>query len=741
LYINMLPLRTKVSAERDVVEWLTELQTGHSAAREYQYDSLSKLQQRYTDVTGDWFDSIIVFENYPVSELLASESTREDGHGLKLLAASTRQESNYVLTIIVQVAKEITIEFIYNSELLQEEYVEAMKGHFEQVLMSIGNEQQTRVGELNCLSRAEEQRLVSFNKTEVAFPDKTVIDLFEEQVGRTPDAVAVVYEGKELSYGELNERANRLAHHLRQTYGVGREDRVGVQLKRSDRLMVALLGVLKAGAAYVPIDVDYPEERKQFMVIDSGCKVLIDHSWPEGSEADGSPEDLETTIDGSDLAYVIYTSGSTGRPKGVLVEHRGLVNVCLEHIAVLSFQPEDRYLQFMAVVFDGSILDMFSTWLSGAALILPTAATLGDRKMFLDLIAEQRVSVMTLTPSYLSMLGKAALESVHTILSAGEAVQREDALYYGADRNFYNAYGPSEGTINTTLYKVEGTNEERRSIPIGRPGRNKRVYILDSQMGLCPVGVGGELYIGGAGVARGYLNRPELTAEKFVDSPFLKGERLYRTGDLGRWRPDGNIEFLGRKDEQVKVRGYRIELGEIESVLSGQPGVKGCCVVAREGRLLGYVVMEGGLDRAELEAGLNKVLPEYMVPRVWVELEALPLTSNGKIDRKALPDVSGLPGRDYVAPRSAVEVELTAMWSELLEIERVGIRDNFFELGGHSLLATRLIAMVHRQLNAELAIRDVFDHPTIEELALLINEMMTKAESEDTDDFQFTFEI
>jgi amino acid adenylation domain-containing protein len=585
----------------------------------------------------------------------------------------------------VQVGEEIVIEFLYNSHLLPEEYVEAIRGHFEQVVMEIANGQQTRVGDLGYLSQVEEKRLAEFNRTEAKYPDKTVVELFEEQVERTPDAVAVVFGQTQLTYGELNERANGLAHHLHQTCGIGREDRVGVLLERSEEVMVALLGVLKAGAVYMPIDPEYPEERRAFMISDSGCSLVIDQNWMDSWRADGSPENLENPenpenpIEGEDLAYVIYTSGSTGRPKGVLIEHRGLSNRLVWMQEMFGMKASDRVLQKTNFCFDVSVWELLWPVVAGGALVFARPGGHKDPGYLREVIESQGITIVHFVPSmlevFLSELEEGRCSGLRKVMCSGEALKPVQVALFREKLpgvSMYNLYGPTEASIDVTYWAAPLEGEGLAIVPIGRPIANTHMYILDGAGKWCPIGVPGELLIGGVQVARGYLNRAELTAAKFVESPVVEGGRLYRTGDLGRWLPDGNIEFLGRKDDQVKVRGYRIELGEIEQVLSGQSGVKGCCVVVRDERLTAYVVLEGELDRSRLEAGLSGVLPEYMVPRVWMSLEALPLTASGKIDRKALPDpwVSGWSDSDYTAPRNAVEAELAAIWSNLLRVER-----------------------------------------------------------------------
>jgi len=746
LYINMLPLRSKVPAEMGVVEWLTELQSGHSIAREYQYGSLRKLQQRYTAITGDWFDSMIAFENYPISETLTEE--KATGGGFEARGISTTEHTNYPLTITVSSGDSIHVQFNYNSDLLSDEYAHRIKGHFGRVLTEIGFAAQKKTGELSLLTAEEETTLEGFNRTELEVSDKTLVELFEEQAGRTPDAVAALYEGQTMTYGELNEQSNRLAFYLREL-GIGPEMLVPVCMERSAEMLVAILGIWKAGGAYVPVDPAYPAERIKYMLEDTGAAIVVSnsrqrHRIVKGSMCSIVEVDESRFITGKDissgppfrpsparLAYVIYTSGSTGRPKGAMIEHRGMLNHLYAKINTLGVNQETRIAQTAALTFDISVWQMFAALVCGGTTIIYPDEVVYSGTALLQRLEGDGITIVELVPSYLSSLLEggptADLGQLTHLLVTGEAaspglLKKWTDFYPGA--KLVNAYGPTEASDDICHYEVKDI-AGLSSVPIGRPIQNMRIYIVDDANRLSPIGVPGEIWVAGIGVGRGYWRDEKRTALAFAEDPFCKkdGERLYRTGDLGRWLPDGNIEFLGRRDEQVKVRGYRIELGEIESVLSSQPGVKGCCVMAREERLVSYVVMDAGLDKRRLEEALSRALPEYMVPRIWVQLEALPLLSSGKVDRKSLPDplLSGLPDKEYTAPRNALEEQLAAIWSDLLRKESISVLDNFFELGGDSLLVIRLVARVRNQMNIELSVKAVFDYPSIESMALYIN--------------------
>ncbi|HEU4559961.1 MAG TPA: amino acid adenylation domain-containing protein, partial [Longimicrobium sp.] len=594
------------------------------------------------------------------------------------------------------------------------------------------------IGSLDVLPEAERRIVVEeWNSTDAEYPAGACIhELFEAQAERTPGATAVSSAGTALTYAELDQAANRLANHLRRR-GVRLETRVGVCLERGPELVVAILAVLKAGGAYVPLDPAYPAERLAYMLADSGAPLLLTRlPLPEGLALDAAEvvcldadrERIEAEsgqapaagVVAENLAYVIYTSGSTGRPKGVLVPHRGLANVARGHARDLGIQAADRVVQFASPSFDASVFETVMALAAGATLVLGTRETLAPGPDLVRLLHDEEVTAATLPPSVLAVLPPAELPALRTLMTAGEALPAELVERWAPGRRLFNLYGPTEATIwSTTAACTPGGGRP----PIGRPVPNTTAYVLDARGEPVPVGVPGELYVGGVGVTRGYLGRPGLTAERFVPDPFSTegGARLYRTGDRVRWSARGELDFLGRVDEQVKVRGFRIEPGEIEGVLRRAEGVADCAVVARddipgEKRLVAYVV--GDVEAGVLREHLLRELPEYMVPSAFVFLETLPLTPNGKLDRKALPAPEYAAGTDrYVAPRTPVEEVLAEIWAETLRLERVGVEESFFELGGHSLLATRVVSRVRELLAVELPLRALFEGPTVAEVA------------------------
>ncbi|MCC9020710.1 non-ribosomal peptide synthetase, partial [Flavobacterium lipolyticum] len=586
------------------------------------------------------------------------------------------------------------------------------------------------------------KQLFTFNDTTVAYPkDKTIVDLFEEQVAKTPDNIAIVFEDTELTYRELNERSNQLAHYLMDNYSIQPDDLIGIQLERSEWMIVAILGVLKSGGAYVPIDPEYPSSRKEYIVKDSAIALLIteagfiyDIDYYEGDvfaidvEFDSENYSSETVSkrDASDhLAYVIYTSGSTGNPKGVMVEHQAIVNTILSQITDFNVNSGSRALQFASFSFDASISETFIILLSGARLFIATELHRKDPDLLVSFIRSNAIDIATLSPSILNRIEISELTGLKTLITAGESAQYEKAIDYLKYGTYYNAYGPTEASICGTIFKLDYREKiVSDSIPIGKPIGNTQIYILNEKEELQAIGVVGEICIGGNGLARGYLNQEGLTREKFITNPIKAGERLYKTGDLGRWLPDGNIEFIGRKDDQVKIRGHRIELGEIEHALVKHEAVSQVVVLARENEsaekeLVAYIVSNVEQNASDLRAYLKQSLPEYMLPSYFVQLEAIPLTTNGKIDKKSLPNPKGLRLMgcfEYVAPRNELEEDLVKIWEEVLQRDKIGILDDFYDLGLDSLKAMRLIALVHKKLNIDLKIIDILENTNIQNL-------------------------
>lgn len=606
------------------------------------------------------------------------------------------------------------------------------------------------IGSINILPCNERRLLEGFNDNYIKFQgNKTIIELFEKQVVLTPEAVAVVFQDQQLTYKELNERSNQLAYYLRGR-GVKEEKLVPICIKRSLEMIVGILGILKAGGAYVPIDPEYPPERINYILEDTEATVVVsskDTASKLGATLSNldivefdmhmpvitmqSRENLRNTIVSNHLAYVIYTSGSTGKPKGVMIEHRGVINFIMAQSEFYNINNDERILQFSNYCFDASVEQIFLALSNGASLILFPEGAQFDLDLFNDLIIEEKITHLHATPLFLENLHEINSVYLKRVISGGDVCKKTLSNRWKGKVDFYNKYGPTETTITAIEYHDYSDNLVKSfSLPIGKPVANTSIYILDRNEQLCPFGVAGELCIGGVQLARGYLNSPDLTMEKFIPDPFNKepGSRMYKSGDSGRWLPDGNIEYLGRMDNQVKVRGYRIELGEIESVLQHCECIRHSVVLIKEDnlgdkRLVGYVVANGSFDPEAIISFLKAKLPGYMVPALWMQLESMPLNFNGKIDKKALPDfdTGNYSTEKYVSPRNELETALAGMWKELLQVEKVGIHDNFFELGGHSLIAIQLISRLHKRFNIKTDIGKIFSNPTIKELGEVLN--------------------
>ncbi len=594
-----------------------------------------------------------------------------------------------------------------------------------------------------------------FNNTKASFPnDKSLVDLLEEQVLKSPDATAVVFDGDQLTYKELNDRANQLAYYLR-SKGVKEETLVPICLERSAAMIIGILGILKAGGAYVPIDPEYPAERISYMLENIAAKIIVTtresslkipaFGGMEMVVLDGedclaisreSTANLSIAIQPNQLAYMIYTSGSTGRPKGAMNEHRGVVNRLCWAKDYYQISPEDAVLQKTTFCFDVSVWELLLPLLAGSKLVFAKPEAHKDNEYLKDIIDRQKITVIHFVPSmlevFLPALNPGDCPGLMKVLCSGEALKPSQVALFKEKlpgSELHNLYGPTEAAIDVTFWKMPETTGDISLVPIGRPVANTSVYILNKENEIAPLGCSGEIFIGGVQVGRGYLGLPELTAEKFVTDPISDeaGAKMYKTGDLGRWLTDGNIEYLGRIDEQVKIRGFRIELGEIENTLQEMDMVRQAVVLAREDkegnkRLVGYIVPEGSFNKDAIQTFLRKKLPDYMVPALWVTLESIPLTSNGKVNRKALPDPDAgeLVSNEYLAPANDIEFKLAAAWKDILKVDRVGVNDNFFELGGHSLNAIRLTSRIHKLLNVKIDISTIFSNPTIRQLGMAI---------------------
>jgi amino acid adenylation domain-containing protein len=749
LFINTLALRTDLSGDPSFTELLgrvREAALGAYAHQDLPFERLVEELQPERDLgRHPLFQVMMVLQNAPG---IAPELP-----GLKLSELPFENATTkFDLTLaLAETGPGLSGYLEYSTELFEEETVRRMLGQYRKLLESVVEDPQAPLSELEVLTEEERERLlVEWNRTEADYPrDQCVHELFEQQVELTPERTALSFEDEQLSYAELNRRANRLARHL-SNLGVGPDARVAICLERSIDMVVALLATLKAGGAYVPLDPAYPAERLALMLEDIAPAVLLTNGATKAALAGRRHETCVVDLDadapswaaqiarnldragiGLDtrcLAYVIYTSGSTGLPKGVMVEHQGLRNLLFAQIQNLAVDPGSHVLQSASFSFDGCIFQVMMALCRGALLVLPPHGQILAGDELVRFVTRHDVSHAALQPAMLAGIPRnVSLEGIRTLIVAGEAVTRELVQQWSPGRRMINDYGPTEATVSATYYDCRG--DEQGPPPIGRPIANKRIYILDKRHQPTPIKAPGEIYLGGVGVARGYLNQPRLTAECFLPDPFTKepGARIYKSGDLCRWAPDGNIEFLGRNDFQVKIRGFRVELGEIEAALRKHPRVHEAVVLARqdspgEKRLVAYLVCdrESAPTAGEARAFLKERLPEYMVPSAFVPLDELPLSSNGKVDRRALPAPNHARPEGaaaYLAPRTPAEEVIAAIWSQALGIESVGVYDNFFELGGHSLLVNRVVSRVREAFGIELPLRVIFESPVLAEFA------------------------
>ena len=745
-FVNTVVMRSQIEGHLTFREALNHVRSVSLEALEHQDLPFEKLVERLAPTRA--------FGRNPLVDVLFSSQTMappkmlNPGEGeANIRGGSPDLAVRFDLeaTVIPQ-ANSIYVSFTYNTDLFDAATITRLLSHYQIVLEGIVANPDQRLSDLPLLTDAE-RRLVleEWNATARDYGGEGRLHrLLEAQAARVPDAVALEFEGRELTYAELNRRANQLARVLRKR-GVGPDVLVGVFAERSFEMVVGLLAVLKVGGAYVPLDPSYPKERLAHMQEDahapvvlaqpqladalpaSAAEVLVlDASW--AAYAGESSENLEDVGTSEDLAYVIFTSGSTGRPKGAMNEHRGIVNRLLWMQEEYGLTAADRVLQKTPFSFDVSVWEFFWPLMSGARLVIARPEGHRDSAYLVKLIREEGITTLHFVPSMLRVFleeeGVEACGSLKRVICSGEALAHELQERFFARLpgvELHNLYGPTEAAVDVTYWACQ-RGDERLSVPIGRPVANTQMYVLDARMQPLPVGVAGELYIGGVQVGRGYVGREDLTAERFVPDPFSKspGARLYKTGDLGRHLADGAIEYLGRLDYQVKIRGQRIELGEIEAVLDQHPGVGQSVVLAREDspgdqRLVAYVVARAQApSAAELKEHLSQALPAYMLPTAYVFLDTLPLTSSGKVDRKALP----APERStseaaYVAPRTPTEEILAGIWAEVLKLERVGVEDNFFELGGHSLLATKVVSKARSEFDLKIPLRAMFDERTL----------------------------
>ncbi len=761
LFINTIPIRINCNSSTSFTEFILKIQENNLSSEKYSYCSLSDIQQCST-LKNKLINHILVYENYPLDDSLNNIEDK-NRTGFVLESYETFEQTNYDLNVIIIPNNGIDIMFKYNTNVYDRSIIEALGKQITETAEKIIRDPDIEIQDLEIINSEEKTKILfDFNNTGVEYPhNKTINQLFEEQVKKTPDNTAVIYGNQKLTYKELNTKSNQLAKVISKRAANSKAEQpenmpssiVAIMAERSLEMIIGMLAALKAGCAYLPIDTEYPEERIQHMLNDSKADIVLTQSWIERgvtsrvviklddySIYQGEEDKLRGIEAGTPLAYIMYTSGSTGKPKGVLIEHKNVIRL-VKNTNYISFEGDDRILQTGAMVFDACTFEVWGALLNGLELYIIDKNKILDADELENALTINRITILWLTSSLFNKLAQQKPEmfsKLRYLLVGGDVLSPK---YINMIRStckelkIINGYGPTENTTFSTCHLID--REYEANIPIGKPISNSKAYIIDRFNKLCPIGAVGELCVGGDGLARGYLNNAELTAEKFIKNPYCTGEIIYRTGDLARWMPDGNIDFLGRIDHQIKLRGYRIELGEIESKLKSHPNIKEAAVLLKEDSsnnkyLCAYYTGEKNLTSTELREFLSKELPDYMMPSSFIQLDYMALTFNGKIDRKLLPepDRNTAGGIEYEAPRNSIEDKLVDIWKKTLDINILGINDNFFELGGDSIRAMQLSSLLQKEFGTSVSLTEIFKNPTISGISKIINHSKTSIYNE-----------
>ena len=738
-YVNTLALRTALDADQGFAQALKAVQSNiidafdHEA---YPFDVLVEALGLDRNLSrSPLFDIVVGLQNKNQDQFPEMQGVTIEDHVL------VNEKSKVDLRLFfIEGAEGITLNLEYNTDLFDAVRMERFCRHFETLMQSVTDAPEQAISKVSYVTEDElSQVLNTFNGNGLSYDESaTLVSLFEDQVKKTPSAIAVVTEESVWTYEELNAEANKVANHLRHTLQIEPQTTVGVMTSRNEWLPIAILGILKARAVYLPIDVSSPKDRISYILNDSQVGVVlsdaaaintlvpteasivaIDDGQMLGQE---STNNLELSYTPSDLAYIIYTSGSTGKPKGAMITHGNSVNMVQNEKHLFEITPEDNVLQFASAAFDASVTELFKALCNGASLVMAPTALIKDVHLLEEYIQEQGVSMMTLPPSYAATMNFSTLSSLRLLITAGDVADPKLKSRLG-NIKYFNCYGPTECAVWATVYEVKATADDQQPVPIGHPIHNVQTYVLDQWQQPVAMGTPGEIYIGGHGVGNGYLNRPELTADRFLSNPFGSG-KLYKTGDLGRWTASGNLEFIGRSDHQIKLRGYRIEIGEIEHTLKSFELIDNAVCVVREinndKTIIAYYEAEIALDIATLKAHLRANLPEYMMPAFYMQVEALPMNTSGKVDKKALPEVFHTITTEAVQPEGELEHTLLEIWKTVLGDIPIAAHDNFFNLGGHSLKAIQATSLIYKALDIRIDIKDFFKYPTFEAQAGLL---------------------
>ncbi|MBQ1468878.1 MAG: amino acid adenylation domain-containing protein, partial [Solobacterium sp.] len=741
LFINTVPLRVHAENKDETVESLIRrVQISNNESNSFDHASLGEMSVGGRNVS-EYLKHLFVFENYPETD--DETSSAEE---LVLDSLFAREQTNFDLGLSSFVmGGKLVFRFDCNVKDYSANNIRILKSHLETIVKQMAEDSSAKICDMTVMYEKERDVILhGFNDTNAAYPsDKTIVEMFEEQVEKTPDNIAVVYEDTSLTYAELNAKANQLAHILREKHGVKPDDFVAIVAERSLEMIVGIYGIIKAGGAYVPVDPTYPEDRVAYMLEDAAPKAVLTYhgtvntdipviDLSDSSVFNGSTENLPRVNQPEDIVYCIYTSGTTGKPKGVPNRNRGLINRITWMHGRYPLEETDTILQKTTFTFDVSVWEIIWWSLVGAKVIMLKPGSEKSPEDIRNAIGKYGVTHMHFVPSMLNMFlldlefngGAEKLTSLKYVFASGEALSTDHLKSFNnlirsknPTTRLINFYGPTEASIDVTYFDCE---YDYTILPIGKPINNTQIHIVQGDT-LCGIGIPGELCIAGDGLARGYLNRPELTAEKFVKNPYGEG-RMYHTGDLARWMPDGNIDYLGRIDDQVKIRGFRIELGEIESRIREIDKVKDCAVIARpdvsgEKAIFAYYVSDEEIRITTIREELAKSVPDYMVPAYMMQIDSIPVTKNGKLDRRALPEIEAGTGEEYVAPRNETEEIICRLFSEILNVEKVSVKDSFFALGGHSLRATRLVNRIEAETGVRIALKTVFSYPTPAKLA------------------------
>ena len=736
LFINTIPVRVQYTNDDTPETLLKRLQIAAADGNAHHYVGLSEILSRQTSIE-NFINHILVFENYPLQDTIKEEleNSKSTTIELEVEAMDVAEQSNYDFEVIVMPEKDaLTVKFEFNTYVYDATLIEELANHFAAVVDQFCSDTKQSLEDISYISAEEEAKLLyEFNDVKAAYPSiATIVELFSKQASETPEKIAVSYKDTQVTYAELEARSNQFANFLQSQYEVTKGDVVAVLLERSENLPTVILGTLKAGAAYLPLDPSYPQERLDFVQKDSNFKVGVNDTVLSTflAEESLSEERLAVSTTADDLAYIMYTSGSTGTPKAVMIPQKSVVRL-VKSANYYNFSTSDKLISTGAFSFDATTFEYWGMLLNGGELILCDQEVLLDNDALQNEISNREVNVMWFTAGWANQLIDDTIEifeGLKSVLLGGEKlspkhIQKLRTQY--PELQIINGYGPTENTTFSLTYDIKDVTD---TIPIGKPISNSTAYILDDKQKLQPIGVVGEIYLGGDGLAKGYLNDAEKTAEKFVNNPYKKGETIYKSGDLGMWLSDGNILYMGRNDNQVKIRGHRIELGEIEQVLQKQDTIAQVAVTVKtfdkDKTIVAYILPQNGtVEKEALKSNLKQLLPGYMVPNHYVEVTEMPLNANGKVDYKALPELqeADMIRTEYVEASTETESQLVAIWQKLLQLEKIGVRDNFFDLGGHSIKAIKLSHDISTVFELDVSIKNIFVYPTIEQLGAQID--------------------